>query len=131
MDISKSLETNLDGLEKMTIELNDSSEELSNENMTIILLNSVISLFREVKNVIQYGSGRGGLNFNTVVSSLKTRDSKLKQEKRDLGRGDKKNNGNVLFTKSRSRKKEHNGNKKWRSQSHGRFKSRMIGNKPF
>lgn len=46
MDISKSLETNLDRLEKMTIELNDSSEELSNENMTIILLNSVISLYR-------------------------------------------------------------------------------------
>lgn len=46
------------------------------------------------------------MNFDIVVSLLRTREVELKQEKRELERGDKKVNVDVLFTKvDQARKK--------------------------
>lgn len=112
---------------KKTIELEDLAEELSNENNAITLVNSVHGMFREVKNALQYG--RDGLKFDTVVSTLRTRDFELKQDKGELGREDKKEGGYSLYTRDWSSNKENVGKKKGRSQSHGKSKSRMRGNK--
>lgn len=74
-------------------------------------------MFREVKNVLQYG--RDGLKFDTMVSSLHIRDSKLKLEKKEFGRHDKKDSSScdTLFARGKSSKKEDGFQKKGRSQS--------------
>lgn len=45
MDTSKSLESNLDKLKGMTIELPNSGGDLSDENQAIILLSSIHEVF--------------------------------------------------------------------------------------
>lgn len=44
IDFLKSLETNLDELNQMKITITDNEEELSYENQTIILINSVLNV---------------------------------------------------------------------------------------
>lgn len=48
------------------------------------------------------------MKFDIAVASLRTRDTKLKQEKKEFGRYDKKDNGSgkSLFIRERSIKRE-------------------------
>lgn len=61
MDSSKSHESTLDELKKMTIELVDSREKLSDENQAIIFLNLFHELFRKVIYALQYGRDKQNL----------------------------------------------------------------------
>lgn len=126
MDAIKSLECNLDKLKKMTIKLIDTGEELFDENKGIILLNSVPDMYRKVKNMLQYGSDC--LNINTMVSAHRRRDVKLKQDKIELGRSNKKDNQNgySLYVKGKKCKKEYGSKKKGRFQSRCSSKPRKL-----
>lgn len=126
MDTSKSLESNLDKLKGMTIELPNSGGDLSDENQAIILLSSIHEVFWEVKNVFPYKRYR--LKFDTVLSSLGTRDVELEQENKELGRTNKRDSGQrgSLFTcgSSNERESDTKFKKKGISQSKERSKSK-------
>lgn len=99
----------------MTIELADSGENFSEENQAFILLNFVLELCRDVKNVLRYG--RDGLKFDIVIFALGTRDVELKKGKRELGKRDKKEccSCDALYTRRRSTK----GDKCWHVKKNG------------
>ncbi|TXG48163.1 hypothetical protein EZV62_027457 [Acer yangbiense] len=85
MDASKGLGENLDDFKKMIIELANAGvdEKLSDENETIILLNSLPDSFKDVKAAIKYG--RTFLSPDECISALKSKDLELKMEKNDSG----------------------------------------------
>lgn len=91
------------------------------------MLNSIPNVFQEVKNALQYR--RDGLKFDIIVSFLRTRDVELKQEKKELGRTDNRDSrqGDSLFTRGRSNKRESGFKKKGRSQSKGISTSKKRG----
>lgn len=64
-----------------------------------------------------------------MVFFLRTKDTELKQERKKLRRDDKKDssNGDSLYTKGRSSKRNNVIEKKGKSQSRGRLKSREGG----
>ncbi|XP_062119233.1 uncharacterized protein LOC133832981 [Humulus lupulus] len=75
---SKSLEQNLDEFLRMNIELANSGEgeALSDENQTIIILNSLPESFKEVKSAIKYGCT--SITLEEVISALKSKDLEFK-----------------------------------------------------
>lgn len=76
--------------------------------------------FVKVKNVEQYS--RDGLKFDIVLSSFRTKDAKMKQEKKRTGKANKKDyaNGDSLFTTSKYEKMDNWFKNKGKSQSKGR-----------
>lgn len=97
MDLSKSLEANLDELKKMTIELAYSSDHLLDENQVITLLNYGPEMFRDVKNALQYRID--GSKFDTMVPSSMTRDVELKKDKKNQEK-EKRKMVSMVFKKS-------------------------------
>ncbi|TXG71873.1 hypothetical protein EZV62_000452 [Acer yangbiense] len=76
---------NLDDFKKMTIELANAGvdEKLSDDNEAIILLNSLLDSFKDVKAAIKYG--RTSLSLDECISAFKSKDLELKMEKNDSG----------------------------------------------
>ena len=70
MDPSKGFGHNLDEFKRMKLELANAGEKekLSDENEAIILLNSLLDSFRDVKVAIKYG--RSSLSLSKSVSQL-------------------------------------------------------------
>ncbi|KAA0037675.1 Retrovirus-related Pol polyprotein from transposon TNT 1-94 [Cucumis melo var. makuwa] len=101
MDQSKSLEENLNEFQKIVVNLNNISEKMSDENQAIILLNSLPETYREVKAAIKYG--RDSLTMSIVLDALKTRNLKIKKERKD---------GELLMARGRSDKKNWKGKEK-------------------
>ncbi|TXG64190.1 hypothetical protein EZV62_011184 [Acer yangbiense] len=85
MDPSKGLGQNLDEFKKMTIELanTEDNEKLTDENKAIIILNSLIDSFNNVKAAIKYR--RNSLTLEEYISALKSKNLELKIEKKDSG----------------------------------------------
>ncbi|TYK04234.1 Retrovirus-related Pol polyprotein from transposon TNT 1-94 [Cucumis melo var. makuwa] len=81
MDQSKGLEENLDKFQKIIVDLNNISEEMSDENQVVILLNSLPETYREVKATIKYG--QDSLTMSIVLDALKTRNLEIKKERKD------------------------------------------------
>lgn len=54
IESTKSLDDNLDKLNKITVSLTNIDEKISDENQTIIILNSSPDSFKDVKDVIKY-----------------------------------------------------------------------------
>ncbi|KAA0038009.1 Retrovirus-related Pol polyprotein from transposon TNT 1-94 [Cucumis melo var. makuwa] len=101
MDQSKSLEENLNEFQKIVVDLNNIGEKMSDENQAIILLNSLPETYREVKAAIKYG--RDSLTMSIVFDALKTRNLKIKKERKD---------GELLMARGRSDKKKWKGKEK-------------------
>ncbi|TXG67745.1 hypothetical protein EZV62_009020 [Acer yangbiense] len=102
MDPSKCLGQNLDEFKKMIIELANAgeNEKLSDENEAIILLNSLLDSFKDVKAAIKYG--RSSLSLEECISALKSKDLELKIER--------KSGGENLFARGRPLEKNNNQN---------------------
>lgn len=79
MDVSKDLEHNLDEYNKITLDLNNIDEQISDENKAIILFNSLPESFNEVKTGIKYG--RDSLSMDTVLNALRSREVEMKKLK--------------------------------------------------
>lgn len=73
----------MDDLNKIDLELNDVGEKISDENVTVILLNSRPELFHDVKSTIKYG--RDDLSLPEVKSVLKTKDLDHRKENKSNG----------------------------------------------
>ncbi|KAK0580175.1 hypothetical protein LWI29_037522 [Acer saccharum] len=84
-------------------------EKLSDENEAIILLNSLPESFKDVKVAIKYG--RTSLSLEECISALKSKELKLKIERKD--------NGENLFVRGRQPVKNHNNssNNKYKGRS--------------
>ncbi|KAA0060051.1 retrotransposon ty1-copia subclass [Cucumis melo var. makuwa] len=54
---------------------------MSDENLAVILLNSLLDIYREVKASIKYG--RDSLIMNIVLDALKSKDLEIKKERKD------------------------------------------------
>ncbi|TXG63668.1 hypothetical protein EZV62_010662 [Acer yangbiense] len=102
MDASKSLCQNLDEFKKITIELANAGvdEKLSDENVAIILLNSLPDSFKDVKAAIKYD--RTSLSLEECILALKSKDLELKMEKKDSGEN--------LFVRGRQLVRNENNN---------------------
>ena len=81
MDSSKSLEENLDDFKKITVALANIEEKISNENLAIIILNSLPDMFKDLKSAIKYG--RDSLSLEDVLGALRYKDLEIKIEKRE------------------------------------------------
>ncbi|KAA0046503.1 Retrovirus-related Pol polyprotein from transposon TNT 1-94 [Cucumis melo var. makuwa] len=101
IDQSKSLEENLNEFQKIVVDLNNIGEKMSDENQTIILLNSLPKTYREVKAAIKYG--QDSLTMSIVLDALKTRNLEIKKERKD---------GELLMARGRSDKKNWKGKEK-------------------
>lgn len=104
MSPSKSVANNLDSLNKIVQDLKDVSEEISEENIAILLLNLLNSLpksFGDVKVTIKHGHEK--FTLSDIKYALRTKNFDLRKEN--------KINGENIYVKSRSDKKDFNRHK--------------------
>ena len=87
---------------------------MSDENLAVILLNSLLDIYREVKASIKYG--RDSLIMNIVLDALKSKDLEIKKERKDK---------ELLLAKGRSEKKSWKGKEK-SSRSKSKEKSKRC-----
>ncbi|KAE8649708.1 hypothetical protein Csa_011950 [Cucumis sativus] len=119
MNQSKGLKENLNEFKKIIVDLNNINEKMSDENQAVILLNSLLETYREVKAAIKYG--RDSLTMSVVLDALKTRSLKIKKERKD---------GELLMTKGGSEKKSWKGKEKSsRSKSKGKGRKCFLCHK--
>ena len=116
MDKSKSLEENLDEFQNIIVYLNNIGEKMSDENQAVILLNSWLETYWEVKAAINYG--RNLLTMDLMLDALKTRNLKIKKD------------GEFLMAGGRSEKKNWKGKEKSsRSKSKGKARTSFLWHK--
>lgn len=108
MDVNKDLEQNLDEYNKITLDLNNIGETVSDENKAIILLNSLPESYNEVKSAIR--CGRDSLTMDIVLNALRSRELEMRKMK--------SKESEALIAWGRTEKKTNN-----RSNSRGRSKS--------
>ena len=77
MDPSKILEENLDDFKVITIGLANIDEKIFDENQAIILLNSLLDSFKDMKTAIKYRSE--SLSLENVLVALRSRDLETKK----------------------------------------------------
>ena len=116
MNMSKSLEKNLDDFLRATIELANSSENesLCKKNHAIILLHSLLESYKEVTVAIKYG--RTSITLDEIVFALRSRDLEIKTEKQFISSGEN------YFARGKSQQ-ESNNFQKGRSITKGRGRS--------
>ncbi|TXG66911.1 hypothetical protein EZV62_008186 [Acer yangbiense] len=120
MDQSKSLEDNLDDFTKLNIELAnaDSTEALSDENQAIIVLNSLLDSYNDLKATIKYG--RDSLTLEDVLGALRSREMEMRSEK-------KASTGEGLNVRGRTEKKNSSRKGRGKSRSKSRAKGKRQG----
>ena len=117
MDPGKDVEGNLSDFSIIVKSLAHNDKTFDDEDLAVILLNSLPESYREIKNAIKYG--RDTLAQAIVSDALKSRELELKRDNRIHSREES------LFVRERSEKKEFNfHNKKGRGKSKMRSKSK-------
>lgn len=76
MEPSKALELNLDDFKKVSIELANIGEAISDENQAVILLNFLPKSFNAIRVATEYG--RDSLSLDVVVATLRYKELKMK-----------------------------------------------------
>ena len=95
------------------------NEELSDENKAIIILNSLLDSFKEVKTAIKYG--RTSITLEEVISALKSKDLELKNERAaPVG-------GENYFARGRNHQRNGSNHTRPRSSSRNRGRSSSKG----
>ena len=79
MDSSKTLEQNLDMLNKLQLDLSNTGNKFDDEDVAVILLNSLPESFDDVKTAIKYG--RDTLTSSIVINVIKSRDFETRIKK--------------------------------------------------
>lgn len=80
MDPSKTLEYNLNEFKKIDVELSNIDEKISDENQAIIILNTLLDFYKDLKSATKYG--RESLYLEGVLGALRSRELENKFEKR-------------------------------------------------
>ena len=127
MNTSKIMQEKLDVFNKLQLDLNNTGKKFDDEDVAVILLNSLPESFDDVKTAIKYG--RDILTSSIVINAIKSRDFENRIKKDKLG----STNGEGLFVRSISSNKNYNnnGNKgyyKARGKSKGRSQSKSRYN---
>jgi len=118
MDPSKTLEENLDDFKVITIGLTNIDEKISDENQAILLLNSLLESYKDMKIVIKYG--RESLSLENALVALRSRDLEVKKDK-------KSNTAKGLQVQGKfDRRPQSRGRGVTRSQSRNRGSSRTM-----
>lgn len=116
IDSSRDLDDNLDIFNKMVQDITNCGEKITEEYKAIILLNAIPDAYKEVKNAIKYG--RDTLTPEIVIDSLRSKDMKLKSEKRY---------GEVHLMRGRSQIRGHEGGGKKKGRSRSKSKTKGKG----
>lgn len=98
MNLSKSLDENLDDLKKLTNAFNQSGETLGTKSEATILINSIHDPYKEVRSAIKYG--RENVSTESIINALRCKDLELKIESKNY------EGGESLYRKGRTSKKE-------------------------
>ena len=85
MDSSKNLEENLDEFKKITVSLANRDEKISDENQAIIILNSLLDTYKDLKTAIKYG--RESLTLDDVLGALRLRELEIKIKRKVSSEG--------------------------------------------
>lgn len=115
IDSAKDLDANLDVFNRLFLNLANCKMVFSYVHNDVILLNSLVDVYKEVKNAIKYD--RDELTINIVVNSLRARDLELQSEP--------KNEGSNVRGKTTTRNFAHCFNK-IKSMSSSRSKSKLA-----
>ncbi|CAA3009530.1 Hypothetical predicted protein [Olea europaea subsp. europaea] len=122
MDPGKDVEGNLSDFSIIVKSLAHNDKKFDDEDLAVILLNSLPESYREMKNAIKYG--RDTLTQAIVSDALKSRELELKRGNITHSREES------LFVRGRLEKKEFNfHNKKGRRKSKMRSKSKDKSDK--
>lgn len=78
MDPSVDLEENLDRFTKLTQDLTNCDKELSEDQLAVVLLNSISDRHKDLKNALEYG--RDKLTTDIIITALRNRVLELKSE---------------------------------------------------
>ena len=76
MDVTKSVEENLDEFLKMTLVLKGTDQELGDSSLAMILLNSLPDEYLVVKNALQYTGTVPSVDL--IIAGLKFRELELR-----------------------------------------------------
>lgn len=119
MDPSKNLEENIDEFNKIYLDLVNSEEKLDSENQVVILLGSLPKKYKEVTSVIKYG--RDIFSLEIVLNALRSKELKIKVEKKDT---------EALFVKGKQNKGQSSKQPKNSSKSNNKTnqKEKFTGN---
>lgn len=124
MDFAKSLNENLDEFNKIVISLTNIEENISYENQTIIILNSLTDSFKDVKTAIK--SSRESLSLNYVLGALKSKDLEFEFERKTINGGLQVRG--ITDERNNQRDKKTSKSKKtwWQCHKKGHFKKNCL-----
>lgn len=121
MDVSKGLEENIDDFNEICMDLVNLGEQLDTENQAVILLNSLLEKYKEVKSTINYD--RDSLTLDIVLDSLRSKELELRIEKKKT---------TALYTKNRQLKgqqsKQNRQNSRANQKGNQKEKEKMTCN---
>ncbi|KAL2486099.1 Copia-like retroelement pol polyprotein [Abeliophyllum distichum] len=80
MDSGKDLESNLSDFSKIVKSLAHNNKKYDDEDLAVILLNSLLDSYRDVRNAIKYA--RDVLTQSIVIDALRSNDLEVKKESR-------------------------------------------------
>lgn len=102
IDATRTLGANLDDFTKVTIELSNTGEVVSNENEVVILLNSLPETFDAISATIEYN--RKDLTLGVVVYVLRSKELEMKLSNKNMFNNNN-NGGDALTVKGRKKKR--------------------------
>ncbi|CAM8925998.1 unnamed protein product [Rhodiola kirilowii] len=120
MDVSMSLQENLDIFLKLTQDLKKCKDEIKEEHLYVILLNSIPSQFDTLRDVIQYGSEE--VTVSKIIQAITSKNDSLKVFKTKNGVKTEVKSEVMMFkgkNKFKPKKKNHNGPQN-NNDSHGK-----------
>lgn len=126
MDPFANLDDNLNRFTKLTHDLTNCDEKLSQDQLAMILLNSISDKYRDIKVALEYG--RAKLTTEIIINALKKKALEIKSESKENHNGDTLLAKGRGFSKPNYHSKHLNENKqKWDDK--GKYKNKVKGKK--
>ncbi|KAL2493081.1 Integrase catalytic domain-containing protein [Abeliophyllum distichum] len=127
MDSSLDLDENLNRFTKLSQDLANCDEKLSQDQLAVVLLNSISDRHKDLKNALEYG--RDNLTTDIIISALKNRDLEIKSENRENLRGETLIVKGKNFNKSNFHQKGNQTEGKRKVQNKEKIKNNPKGKK--
>ncbi|KAL5541933.1 hypothetical protein UlMin_009643 [Ulmus minor] len=121
MDTSKTVDQNLDNFNKLVLDLRNSGKKFEDKDVSVILLNSLLDSFNEVRTAIKYG--KDSLTTSIVINAIKSKDfeAQIKKDK-FMGLG----SGESYYSRGRSPYKRNHSKGKFHSKGRSNIKIKMF-----
>lgn len=125
MEEEKTMEENVDSFLKLVADLANIKIDISDEDQAIQLLSGLPPAYEPLVHTLQYGTGRGTLTVNEVMTAAYSKEAELKK-KGLLSRG-KQSEGLYVDSRGRSSTRNESGNKKPWNKGNNRQRSKSRG----